>query len=390
MNLDKIREDFPLFKKKIIYFDSACMSLKPVQVVKAMERYYYEFPGCAGRSMHKIGKQTEEEFEKARKNIAKFINAKQEETIFTKNTTESINLIAHSFDLQAADAVLTTDKEHNSNLVPWQLCGAEHITVKTNDDGTFNMENFQSALSKKIKLVSIVHTSNIDGVTNPAKEIIKMAHDYGSMALLDCAQSAPHKEIDVKKLNADFIAFSGHKMLGPSIGVLYGKYDLLEELKPFITGGDTVSETTFDTAKFLRPPEKFEGGLQNYASALGLSAAVDYLKDAGMNNIEKHEAQLNEHATNLISDIDGIDIIGPDAEKRSGILSFNISKMDFHQIALLLNEMNIMIRSGQHCVHSWFNSRGIKGCARASFYLYNTKEETERFADSLKKISKMR
>ena len=389
MNTDKIRKDFPILKDgKIVYFDNACMSLKPVQVVQAMERYYYEFPGCAGRSMHKIGKRTEEEYAKAREKVAKFVNAKSGEIVFTKNTTESINLLSHSMRLGKNDVVLTTDKEHNSNLVPWQ--NHRHDVIKTNADGTFSMDNFEAMLSKDVKLVSVVHASNIDGVTNPVKEICSMAHDAGANVILDCAQSAPHKEIDVKRLDADFIAFSGHKMLGPSIGVLYGRRELLEELPPFMTGGDTVSRTTYKTADFLKPPEKFEAGLQNYAGAIGLAAAIDYLKDAGMKSVEKHEAELNSYATKLISEIDGISILGPSADKRGGILSFNIEGMDFHQIALMLNETSIMVRSGQHCVHSWFESRGIKGSVRASLYLYNTREEIERFAEAVKKIAKMR
>src|SRR3989338_27727 len=234
MNTDKIRKDFPILKDgKIVYFDNACMSLKPVQVVQAMERYYYEFPGCAGRSMHKIGKRTEEEYAKAREKVAKFINAKHGEIIFTKNTTESINLLSHSIKLGKNDVVLTTDKEHNSNLVPWQK--HRHEIIKTNEDGTFSTKNFEDMLDKNVKIVSVVHTSNIDGVTNPVKEIAKMAHDNGALVILDCAQSAPHKEIDVKRIGADFIAFSGHKMLGPSIGVLYGKRELLEDLPHFLT-----------------------------------------------------------------------------------------------------------------------------------------------------------
>lgn len=391
MNVDKIRKDFPILKDdKIVYFDNACMSLKPVQVVEAMNKYYLEFPGCAGRSMHKIGKRTEEEYAKAREKAAKFINAKPGEIIFTKNTTESINLVSHSLKLEKSDVVLTTDKEHNSNLIPWQRCGARHGVIKTNTDGTFSMDNFGKILGKSVKLVSVVHASNIDGVTNPAKEIAKMAHDAGALVMLDCAQSAPHKEIDAKKLGADFMAFSGHKMLGPSIGVLYGKRVLLEEMQPFMTGGDTVSRTTYKTTEFLKPPEKFEAGLQNYAGAIGLGAAMNYLKAAGMKEIERHETMLNEYATKLASEIGGISIIGPSASQRGGILSFNIEGMDFHQIALMASEMGIMLRSGQHCVHSWFDSRGIKGSVRASFYLYNTKEEVERFSEALKKISKMR
>ncbi len=396
MNPDKIREDFPILHKKIngkpiIYFDNACMSLKPKQVIEAMNEYFEEYPACVGRSSHKLSNTATEKYNEARERVANFINARHNEIIFTKNTTESLNLVANCLDLKKGDVVITTDKEHNSNLVPWQLLrekkGIIHKIVRLKGDGTFDTDEFERLMSNDVKLVSMVHASNIDGSVIPAKEIAKIAHDYGALVMLDGAQSVPHKKIDVKKIDADFLAFSGHKMLGPSIGVLYGKYSLLESLEPFMVGGDTVEFTTYESHKFLKPPEKFEAGLQNYAGAIGLGAATEYLNRIGMENTEKHEHELNKNIMEKIENIDGIEIIA----SNGGIISFNINGMEFHDVALMLDETaNIAVRSGQHCVHSWFNANKIKGFVRASLYLYNTESEGDIFSESLKKIVKLR
>ncbi len=400
MNIERIRNDFPILQKKlngkpIIYFDNACMSLKPKQVIEAMNEYYEEYPACAGRSSHKLGKKATEKYDEARKKVADFLNAKHNEIVFTKNTTESLNLVANAMGLKKGDIVITTDREHNSNLVPWHLLqerkGIVHKIVMSNEDGTFDMDGLEKMMSKDVKLVSMVHTSNLDGYTIPAKDIVKIAHDCGALVMLDGAQFVPHMKTDVRKIDADFLAFSGHKMLGPGIGVLYGKYHLLEELEPFMVGGDTVEYTTYESHKLLKPPEKFEAGLQNYAGAIGLAAAAEYLERIGMDNVEKHEHELNKSVTEGIESIDGVEIIGPKAGLRSGITSFNIKGMNFHDVAVMLDEMaNIAVRSGQHCVHSWFAAHGIKGSVRASLYLYNTKGEVEIFIDNMKKIVKLR
>lgn len=397
MNIN--RSDFPVLSmpldgKPIIYFDNACQTLRPVQVIQAMNEYYEQYPACAGRSSHKLGNLATENYEKARETIAKFIGSRKEEVIFTRNTTEGINLVAHSMSFSKGDAVLTTDKEHNSNLVPWLVLemkkGIHHKIVVS--EGEFDMQRFQDAMSPDIKLVSMVHTSNLDGSTIHAKEICKIAHDFEALFMLDAAQSIPHIPIDVKKLDIDFMAFSGHKMLGPSgTGILYGKFHLLESLEPFMTGGDTVEKTTYTSYSMLKPPEKFEAGLQNYAGAIGLAAAAKYIEKIGKPEIEKHEKKLNAILTEGISGIEGLCILGPDAEKRGGITSFIVDGMHYHDIALMLDEVaNIMIRSGQHCVHSWFNAHNIEGSARASFYLYNTEEEVKIFIEQLGKIARLR
>ncbi|MCZ7392450.1 MAG: cysteine desulfurase [Candidatus Methanoperedens sp.] len=403
MDIQKIRLDFPSLWKKWngkypIYFDNACMTLKPKQVMDAMNEYYNEYPVCGGRSLHKMAKKVDEKVIDAREKFQKFLGAEHpEEIIFTRNTTEGLNLVANSLDFEKGDIVLTTDREHNSNLIPWQIQarnrGIKHIVVYSNPDNTFNLEQFEEIMSKNrdVRLVSMVHTSNLDGYTIPAKEIIRSAHEHDALVMLDGAQSAPHKPVDVRELDVDFFALSVHKMLGPSgMGVLYGKKHLLEELAPFIVGGDTVSDTTYEGAKFLPPPEKFEAGLQNYAGIIGCGAAVDYLGKIGLSNIESHEKRLNEIITEGIKDMHGLKIIGPQASSlRGGIISFTVEMLkggDAHDIALVLDETeNIEVRSGAFCVHSWFNYRKCEAAVRASLYLYNTEEEARKFIDMLGK-----
>ena len=397
LNTEKIRADFNILSKKDggvpVYLDSACMSLKPNQVVEAMNDYYFNFPACAGRSAHKMGDKVTKKVKEARGLIAKFINAKSEkEIIFTRNTTEGINLLANSLGLVKGDVVLVSDKEHNSNLVPWLLLrdkvGIVVKIIPSNTDGTFNLDNF-SKLINGAKLVSIVHTSNLDGVTNPAKEIIEIAHKNGALVCLDAAQSIPHRKIDVQDLDVDFLAFSGHKMLGPTgTGVFYGKSELLEKLSPFLVGGDTVEFSTYDSYKMLPAPEKFEAGLQNYAGIIGFGEAIKYLSQFDFEDIAEHELKLNSYITTELKKISGINIIGPeDPRLRSGIVDFYMEGTDMHKFVIMLDEMaNIAIRSGQHCVHSWFADKKIYNSARVSLYLYNTMEEAEVFITNLKKI----
>lgn len=399
LNVNKIREDFPILKekikgKRIVYFDNACMTLKPKQVVEAMNEYYFKYPACAGRSAHKLGTIVTEKYENARKTVQRFIDAKKtEEIIFTRNTTEGLNLVMNSLGLKKGDVVLTTDKEHNSNLLPIQrlakTLGIKHEIVYSNEDNTFNLENFKRQMSKKVKLVSMVHTSNVDGVTIPAKEIIKIAHDYGALVLLDGAQSVPHKEVNVKKLDVDFLAWSGHKMCGPTgTGALYGRFHLLEKLSPFLLGGDTVIDTTYTSYTPEKIPARFEAGLQNYAGAMGFGAACNYVRKIGRDNIEKHEHKLNKFATDKLTEFKEVKIIGPkDPRLRSGIISFIVEGVSVHDVSLMLDETaNVMIRSGAHCVHSWFNAHKLAGSDRASLYLYNTEEEIEIFVNALRKV----
>ena len=398
MDVTRIREDFPILKRKIhgkqiIYFDNACMTLKPRQVIDAMNDYYSNFSACAGRSIHKLGSEVTVRYDTAREKIRKFINAKESrEIIFTKNTTEGINLLARTLQLKKDDIVLTTDREHNSNLIPWhiqkELRGINHKVVESNGDNTFDLERFDNLMSNKVKLVSMAHASNLDGYTIPAEEIIKCAHDYGALVLLDGAQSASQMSIHVQKLDVDFFAFSIHKMLGPTgIGVLFGKYHLLDDLEPFMVGGNTVEKSTYDSHTLLDVPEKFEAGLQNYAGAIGAGAAADYIMNIGKKNIGEYISKLNNYISSEIKDIPGISIIGPaDPALRGGIISFNIENYEPHDIAMFLDDANIMVRSGVFCVHSWFNARNIKGAVRVSLYMYNTIEECRILIDKIKEF----
>ncbi|MEM5778368.1 MAG: SufS family cysteine desulfurase [Candidatus Aenigmatarchaeota archaeon] len=402
MDVNKIRQDFPILNKKInnkpfIYFDSACTSLKPKKVIDAILEYYTEYTGCAGRSIHKFATRTSEEFEKAREKVAKFINAKKvEEIVWTKNTTEAINLVAHSFKFNKGDKVVTTNLEHSSGLMPWQL-KAENGDVNLdfvlcNKDGEFNIEDFKNKIDKKTKLVSIIHASNVTGTKTPLEEIIKIAHEYDAKVLVDGAQSVPHLPIDVRKLDIDFLAFSGHKMCGPTgIGCLYGKYDLLKELNPFILGGETIKDADLKYHVLEEIPHRFEGGIQNYAGVIGLGSAVDYLTSIGMKNIENYEKELSKELTEGLLSVSNIELIGPkDYKKRSALAAFNVKGIEPHDVAIMLDEQNIFVRSGMHCaypIHKFLQKN--KGSVRASLYFYNTKEEIKIFIEKLAQIAKM-
>jgi len=402
MDIQKIRRDFPFFAQKNVdkgdkeaqvYFDSACMTLKPKSVIDAEIDYYQNYSSCGERSLHHLGEAVTRKVDEARHQIAKFIGAKKEEIIFVKNTTEAINLVAHSFEFKAGDIILTSDKEHNSNLIPWQIAakksGALHEVIPFRPDNTFDLEKFERAMSVKVKMVALGLASNLDGVTIPAKEIIKIAHKFGAKVLLDAAQAAGHQKIDAKDLDVDFLAFSGHKMLGPTgTGVLYGKKELLEGLDPFIVGGGTVDFSDYQSHHFLPAPEKFEGGLQNYAGIIGLGEAVKYLENVGWENISKAEKEINKFITDELRKTEGIKIIGPEnSDLRGSVISFNFKDADPHQITLMLDSSTgIMTRSGQFCVHSWFGARNVAGAVRVSFYFYNTMEEAKIFVEKIKKI----
>ncbi len=400
LDVNKIREDFSVLNRRgsyiPIYFDSACMSLKPDQVVKVMDDYYKEGFACVGRSAHRSGVQATKKVKEVRGIVAKFINAKNEnEIIFTRNTTESINLFANSVGLSKGDIVLITDKEHNSNLIPWLFLrdkiGIIVKIIPCNGDGTFSIDNFSEMISGA-KIVSVVHTSNLDGVTNPIKEISQIAHKNGALIFVDGAQGMAHKKIDVRDLDIDFLAFSGHKMLGPTgTGVLYGKASLLEKLTPFMVGGNTVSNSTYTNYEFLGVPDKFEAGLQDYAGILGLGEAIKYLNNLDWEEIEEHELKLNTYLTEELKKISKIKIIGPEnGAERSSVVNFYIEGVDMNKIAIMLDEMaNVEVRSGRHCVHSWFEDKKIYNSLRVSFSIYNTMEEAEIFITNLNKIMKI-
>ncbi|HDP97104.1 MAG TPA: cysteine desulfurase [Euryarchaeota archaeon] len=397
---ERIRNDFPVLERRfdgkpIIYFDSACQTLRPKSVIDAITRYYNEFPACAGRSVHKLATQVSLEIDTARGRIAEFVNAKSADQIcFFKNCTEAMNTVLFGIGLKKGDTVVATDREHNSMHVPLLMLkdtvGIEYDYVQSRKDETFDLDRFTDMMNKKVRLVAMCHTSNVNGTTIPAKEICDIAHENGCIVLLDGAQYMPYGVADLEKIGADLYAFSSHKMCGPSgLGVLYGKTGILEEIKPLIYGGHAIVRSDRDKAELISPPERFEAGLQNYSGIIGAGAATTYLSDIGRENIVSHVSSLNKLATDGLSEIKEVSILEPvEPSERGGILSFNIDGYRAHDVAMIADHReNVMIRSGMHCVHSWFNDRGIEGSARASFYIYNTKEEVEVFIDMIRKIA---
>ena len=396
MSFSHLRKDFPTLNQDNppAYLDNACVTLKPQQVIDSISDYYTRYPGCGGRSIHRYGTQVSRLVRDSRKTAADFINAYSvNEMIFTRNATNSLNQIAKGLKWQKGDVILTGDREHNSNLVPWlqlkEEFGIEHKVVKSNPDNSFNMQNFEQACAyagNRLKLVSMSHVGNLDGVKIPIKEIAKITHDSGALISVDGAQSTPHMNVDVQDLGIDFLSFSIHKMCGPSgMGGLWGRSELLEDMRTIQAGGQTVTNTTYDSLQWAKPPAKFEGGLGNFAGLIASGSAIDYLSKIDMDAVHSHEVKLNRIITDGIKHLNGIEIIGPEnPEMRSGICSILMGELPAHDIAILLDEAaGVMVRSGQHCVHSWFNARGHQnGSLRASAYLYNTEDEAKLFVDT--------
>jgi len=393
--IERIREDFPVLEK-CVYFDSACMALKPRQVVEKMNGYYSEYTACSGRSAHKLSDRTGLEVDRAREAVARLIGARALEIVFQRNTTEGINLVANSLSFKKGDIILTTDIEHNSNLLPWQKRareeGAVHKIIPTNG----NFEPDLSAIEKeaksgKLRLVAFPLVSNISGTKMPAEAIGKIARKAGAKVLIDGAQGVPSSKISVNSLGCDFLSFSGHKMCGPTgTGALWAKTGDLEELSPFLVGGETVEDSTYSSAEFSRPPEKFEAGLQDYAGIIGFGEAANYLsKRVGFREIERRKKILVKALVEGLGEIEKVRLISPSDPKKyaSALANFTVSGLDHHQIAITLDSFGkIALRSGRHCVHSWYNSRKITGSVRPSLYFYNTESEIDFFLKTLRKI----
>lgn len=401
MDVGRIRKDFPVLRRRInrkpiIYLDSACQSLRPRQVMDSVMRYYKEFPACAGRSIHKLATAVSVEVDEARGKLARYVNANRpEEIAFLRNCTDALNTVIFGMNLKRGDVVLSTDREHNSIHVPLltlvETVGIKYRWVPSKRDETFDLDTYSELVARlKPKLVAMCHASNVNGTVIPAKEISEIAHDAGADVLLDGAQFAPYGKFDIRRLDADFYAFSSHKMCGPSgVGILAGKYEKLADLNPRTYGGHGVSMATRKKVEILPPPERFEAGLQNYSGIIGAGVAAEYLMRLGREDIESHVRLLNEEATRGMLDDEFVTILPPtDAALRGGILSFNLKGKNPHDIAIILDDTeNIMIRSGMHCNHSWFEDRGLEGSARASFYIYNTKEEAKKLANAVRSIS---
>jgi cysteine desulfurase / selenocysteine lyase len=394
-----IRKHFPILEQEInghplVYLDSAATSQKPQQVIDAISNYYEKDNSNVHRGVHTLGNQATEAYEGARDKVRDFINAKsREEIIFTRGTTTSINIVAQSYgraNVGEGDEIVITHMEHHSNIIPWQQLAREKGAVlkfiDLEEDGTITLDKVREAVTERTKIVSIMHVSNVLGTVNPIKEITEIAHANGAVMVVDGAQAAPHMKVDVGQLDCDFYAFSGHKMVGPTgIGVLYGKKELLNKMEPVEFGGEMIDFVGLYESTWKELPWKFEGGTPIIAGAVGLGAAIDYLEEIGLDNIEKHEQHLAEYAMKKMSEVEGITIYGPlDPEKRASLITFNLNDVHPHDLATVLDMHGIAVRAGHHCCQPLMKWLDVSATARASFYIYNTEEDVDRLVDGLR------
>ncbi len=404
LDLKKIRNDFPILGRqlrpgvRLTYLDSTATAQKPLQVIEAMDEFYRKFNANIHRGVHTLAEESTALYEGARERIAKFINASSaRQVIYTRNTTEAINLVAYSWaraNLKQGDLVILTEMEHHSNLVPWHMLQAERGIelefIPVTQDGLLDLDAYKTLLERQPKLVSFTHMSNVLGTINPAAEIVHLAHQAGSIALVDGAQSAPHLKVDMQALDADFYAFSAHKMCGPTgIGVLYGKTTLLETMPPFLGGGDMIREVKLRSFRANSLPHKFEAGTPAIAEAIGFGAAVDYLTSLGMDNIAAHEHEISEYAMERLEEIPGLKLFGPSADKKGGVASFILDGVHPHDVAQILDQDGIAVRAGHHCAQPLHEKFQIPATSRASFYLYNTKEEVDLLVKGIYKVKEM-
>ena len=398
--LMQYRKDFPILQKEdYIYFDNAATTQRPNQVVEAIKNFYENSNANPLRGLYDWSVAATEEYENSREAVSKFIGAERsEEIIFTRNTTESLNLIAYSYgndNISEGDEIVITVMEHHSNILPWQKIarekGAKLIYMEPTEDGTITEQEYKSKITDKAKIVSIGHVSNVMGVTNPVKEIADFAHSKGAIVVVDGAQSTPHMSVDVKALGADFFAFSGHKLLGPmGIGVLYGRYELLEKMSPFLTGGEMIEYVTRTDATWAEIPHKFEAGTVNAAGAVGLRAAIEYIQNIGMDKISEHEKELTRQLMDGMKKMPYIKVYGSeDPNKHCGIVTFTMDGVHPHDISSVLNEDHVCVRAGHHCAQPLMQFIGAGSTARASLYFYNTEEEVERFLQKLSNVRKV-
>lgn len=391
------KKDFPLLTQKdIVYLDNAATSQRPEIVLRAEREYYEQYNANPLRGFYDLGMEATNQYEKARERVQQFLNAKHaQEIIFTRNTTESINLVAYSYGLnhlKAGDEILVTIAEHHSNLLPWQMVsretGAKLVFLECEPDGAFLSENIEKAVTTRTKFAAISHVSNVLGRINPVEEIIRRVHQNGGVVLVDAAQSTPHRKLDVQKMEIDFLVFSGHKMMAPmGIGVLYGKRQLLEEMPPFMTGGEMIQSVTRNGAVYAPLPHKFEAGTVNGAGAAGLIASLDYIEEIGFDEIEDREKYLTCLAFEQMSKIPGIHILGDsNPENHCGIISFTVEGVHPHDVSAILNEDHIAIRAGHHCAQPLLEYLGVHSSVRASFSFYNSQDDVERFLQSLRSV----
>ena len=402
VNRQSIRDDFPILQTEVyghplVYLDNGATTQKPRQVVEAMMNQYYSTNANVHRGVHHLSVVATDMLEHSREMVRQFINAAStDEIVFTRGTTESINLVASSFcqqEMQAGDEVIVSTMEHHSNIVPWQLqAERKGIVVKVipiTDDGILMMDAFQQLFTEKTKLVSVAHVSNVLGTINPVADIIRIAHQHGVPVLIDGAQSVPHMPVDVQALDADFYCFSGHKVYGPTgIGVLYGKREWLDRLPPYQAGGEMIGTVSFEHTTFNQLPYKFEAGTPNYVGATGLASALEYVNHIGMENIAAYEANLTQYALAQMSQIEGMRIFGP-MGNRGSVISFLVGNIHHLDMGTLLDRLGIAVRTGHHCAEPLMHRLGIEGTLRASFGLYNTKEEIDILVAGIKRVANM-
>jgi cysteine desulfurase / selenocysteine lyase len=404
VNSYELRNDFPIFKKKIngkelVYLDNASTTQKPYSVINSITDFYSNYNSNIHRAVYQLAEEATTLYEQSREKIANFINVRPEEIVFTRNTTESINLIAHSWartNLKKDDGVAITELEHHSNIVPWQILSQEIGTrleyVGIDENGFLDLEYLIELISsKKVRLVSLSHMSNVLGTIVPIERIIKIAHENDIPVLVDGAQSVPHMPVNVKNMDCDFLVFSAHKMLGPTgVGVLYAKKEVLEKMRPFMGGGDMIKEVFKFHTNYNEVPYKFEAGTPNIADVVGFGAAIDYLEKIGMENIRKHEIDLTEYALESMLSINHLTVYGPrDPNYRGGVISFNIADIHPHDLATIMNDHGIAIRSGHHCAQVLMQRLDVPATSRASFYIYNTKEEIDKFVNAIKEAGRI-
>jgi cysteine desulfurase/selenocysteine lyase len=398
LDVQRIRKDFPILERKIyekplVYLDNAATSQKPRQVIEKLVDYYENYNANIHRAVHCLGEEATAAYEEARAKVAKFINAPSPESvIFTRNTTEAINLVAYTWgraNVREGDEILLTQMEHHSNLIPWQRLAAEKGAtiryIELTDTQTLALDGLENLFEARTRIMAMPHVSNSLGTINPVEKIAAEARRNGTTFLVDGAQGAPHLPVDVQAIGCDFYAFSSHKMLGPTgIGVLYARQELLDEMEPFLGGGEMIRKVDFEGATWNDLPWKFEAGTPNIADAIGFGAAIDYLSDLGMDNVRQHEIEITEYALNRLGEFDDITLYGPpDPRERGGVVSFNFGDLHPHDIGTVLDRHGVAIRAGHHCTQPLMRTLGVSGTARASFYVYNTLEEVDVLVEAL-------
>ena len=398
-NPNRIRDKFPILNKKInnnklVYFDNAATTQKPIQVIESINKYYSEYNANIHRGIHTLAEKATQEYEKTRKTVSKFINSRSEkEVIFTRGTTEGINLIASSFVknfIKKGDEIIISEMEHHSNIVPWQMiCEENGIILKTInvfENGEIDLDNFKELISNKTKFLSIVHTSNTLGTVNPIKEMIEICKKNNINTMIDGAQASAHSKIDVQDLNCDFFVLSAHKMYGPTgVGIVYGKEEILEKMPPYMGGGEMIKDVNFKKTTYNELPYKFEAGTPNIGDVIGFNEALSFINNIGLDNISLYEKELKNYASNLFNKIEGINIIG-NSKNKIGIFSFTMDKIHYYDLGLLLDSKGIAIRTGHHCTQPLMDKFNLEGTARVSLAIYNTKNEIDYFVEKLKQL----